>query len=99
MLMSCRSYTREAQIKMKEGDTMTREQPTAYIPSRDNYMTAGLYAEKPGRVLVAMVLNTKTGLPRTKRTWCNVHYNEAGYAYFVKYGYMYYMRDMVEVEY
>ena len=78
---------------------MTREQPTAYIPSRDNYMTAGLYAEKPGRVLVAMVLNTKTGLPRTKRTWCNVYYNEAGYAYFVKYGYMYYMRDMVEVEY
>ena len=34
-----------------------------------------------------------------KRTWCNVHYNEAGYAYFVKYGYMYYMRDMIEVEY
>ena len=24
---------------------------------------------------------------------------DAGYAYFVKYGYMYYMRDMAEIEY
>ena len=84
---------------MKEVDTMTREQPIAYIPSRDNYMTVGLYDAKPGKVLVAMVLNLHTGLPRTKRTWCNLHYNEKGCAYFIKYGYIYYIRDMVEVEY
>ena len=80
-------------------ESLKREQLIAYIPSRDNYMTVGLYDAKPGKVLIAMVLNLHTGSPRPKRTWCNVHYNEAGYAYFVKYGYMYYMRDMVEVEY
>ena len=68
-------------------EALKREQLIAYIPSRDNYMTVGLYAAKPGKVLVAMVLNLHTGLPRTKRTWCNLHYNEKGCAYFIKYGY------------
>ena len=48
-------------------EALKREQLIAYIPSRDNYMTVGLYAAKPGKVLVAMVLNLHTGLPRTKK--------------------------------
>lgn len=38
-------------------------------------------------------------IPSTKRTWCNLHYNEKGCAYFIKYGYTYYIRDMVEIKY
>lgn len=72
---------------------MKRENPIAYIPSRYNYMTAGILGAKQDALCVSMVLN---GVPRTKRTWCKVRYTDKGVAYIVKYGYKYYLQDMEE---